>query len=250
MVSLDMTSIKESEEELQRYAQQLEKTNSELDQLVYKTSHDLRAPLVSVLGLINITLAEQDEHVRKEYLGLMAKSIKKLDSFILDIISFSKSARSEVVAEVIDFSSLINEVFDGLRYMEEAQSIDFRLQLEPVLDFCSDRKRLEIVLHNIVANAIRYKDPRKEASYITIKLKQNNPKLAVLTIEDNGIGIGKQHQEKIFNMFYRATDANVGSGLGLYIVKENLNKLKGNIKVNSVLGVGTSFQITLPSLRK
>lgn len=249
MVSLDISAAKEAEEKLQRYALQLEKTNSELDQLVYKTSHDLRAPLVSILGLINITLAEQDEQVRKEYLGLMAKSIKKLDAFILDIISFSKSARAEVVNEKVDFPSLIKDVIDGLKFMEEAQTIAFQLQLEPVNGFYSDRKRIEVVLHNIIANAIRYKDPRKENSYIRIKQSNIDPGKMQLSIEDNGIGIGKEHQEKIFNMFYRATDANVGSGLGLYIVKENLNKLNGKIKVNSVPGVGTSFHITLPSLK-
>jgi PAS domain S-box-containing protein len=248
MVMQDITQMKEAEEKLQRYAHELEKANSELDQLVYKTSHDLRAPLVSVLGLISITQAEADTHIQQEYLTLMAKSIKKLDSFIKDIISFSKSARTEVAPEEIDFGTVIQEVIDELKFMEEAQAIKFQVQLDHIPNFRTDRKRLEIVLHNIIANAIRYKDPRKTTPFIRVGLTQVDLDWVLLTIEDNGIGIGQEHLDKIFNMFYRATDANVGSGLGLYIVQENIHKLKGTITVESAVEKGTSFHIQLPTL--
>ncbi|MES2732714.1 MAG: PAS domain-containing sensor histidine kinase, partial [Bacteroidota bacterium] len=241
---------KNAEESLLKYTIQLEKINSELDQFVYRTSHDLRAPLVSILGLIDIAQEERSETQKNEYLRLMAKSVRKLDKFILDIIHYSKNARTDIVMSEIDFGWLVKEALDDLKYMDESQAIAIRTHIEALPGFYSDQMRLSVILNNIIANAIRYHDPTKEQPYISISIRKEVTGIVNITIEDNGQGIADKHQIKIFEMFYRANANNVGSGLGLYIVKESLKKLKGSIHVNSKLGQGTTFTILLPNLHE
>ncbi|EMR04231.1 PAS domain S-box protein [Cesiribacter andamanensis] len=246
----DISALKDAQEQLQGYTAQLEKINSELDQFVYKTSHDLRAPLVSVLGLINLTQQEPDEQQRSEYLSLMVRSIKKLDSFIQDIIRFSKNARTEVSPEPINFQLLIQEILQELMYMEEAKTIAVQLSVDPIAPFYSDKRRIEVIFHNIISNAIRYRNPAAEAPYIHIQVRESGQQQVRIDISDNGLGIAPEHQEKIFEMFYRATENSTGSGLGLYIVKESLAKLNGEISVASEPGAGTRFSIYLPNLQQ
>jgi PAS domain S-box-containing protein len=243
----DITERKKAEEDLQSYNQQLQKINHELDQFVYRASHDLRAPLVSIMGLINLSYLEKDQEQKSLYLALMEKSIRKLDTFIQDIIYYSKNSRTELILTEIDFNLLISNTIDDLKYMEEAKSIDFRMDIGPVCRFYTDESRLNVVLHNIIANAIRYHDPAKQ-QYVHIGVTETAGGQVRIEIADNGQGIAREHQARVFDMFYRATEKNVGSGLGLYIVKENLKKLQGTINLESEPGMGTTFTIELPNL--
>jgi PAS domain S-box-containing protein len=243
----DITERRKAEESLQNYNLQLQKINHELDQFVYRASHDLRAPLVSVMGLINLSYLEKDEEQKSHYLTLMEKSIRKLDTFIQDIIYYSKNSRTELVLSEADFAAMISNTVDDLKFMEEAKFIDFRTDIKQHTKFYTDENRLTVVLHNIIANAIRYHDPSKE-QFIHISTRPEGKQRIRIIIEDNGQGIAKEHQVKVFDMFYRATDKNVGSGLGLYIVKENIKKLKGTIDLASEPGKGTTFTIEIPNL--
>jgi PAS domain S-box-containing protein len=246
----DISVRKKTEEHIKAYNEQLEKTNHELDQFVYRASHDLRAPLVSILGLISIFRLEKNDEKKEEYLNLMVKSINKLDLFIQDIISYSKNSRTDLVVSKIDFNTLIDEVLENIKYMEEAKSIKISKELETDYDFYCDANRLNVILNNLISNAIRYHDHSKKDKHILIKLLQPEGSQIILRIEDNGTGIAKKDQGKIFEMFYRATQKNVGSGLGLYIVNENIKKLKGKIEVISEVGIGTTFLLTLPNLHE
>ncbi|MEO1449087.1 MAG: HAMP domain-containing sensor histidine kinase, partial [Bacteroidota bacterium] len=113
--------------------------------------------------------------------------------------------------------------------------------------FYSDPIRLSMVFNNIISNAIRYRDPQKETSHLHITVEIKN-QLAYITFADNGVGIPHKHQKKVFDMFFRGSQQSEGSGIGLYIVKEAINKLKGSVKLASAEGEGTSFYLTIPSL--
>jgi signal transduction histidine kinase len=102
------------------------------------------------------------------------------------------------------------------------------------------------VFNNLISNAIRYSDPYKKQSFVRIGITTTVDQ-AHITVEDNGIGIEQEHIEKVFNMFYRATESKSGSGLGLYIVKETLDMLGGKIQVSSTMGKGTTFTLTIPN---
>ncbi|TAE48595.1 MAG: ATP-binding protein [Cytophagales bacterium] len=109
-------------------------------------------------------------------------------------------------------------------------------------------KLLLIILDSdLVSNAFRYADITKEQSFVKITTNLNEKNIIII-IEDNGQGIDEKYLPRIFEMFYRATETNTGSGLGLYILKETLTILKGNIKVKSKYGVGTTFEVSIPNL--
>ena len=245
-IIIDTTERKQAEEQVRQRNQELLKINAELDRFVYCASHDLRAPLSSLLGLINIFKIETDEQAKMQYLALMQKSIHKLDTFIQSIISYSKNSRLEINAQPIDFKELVHETVENLQYMENSSRVDVQLNQsgEPV--FVSDAFRLKIVFNNLLSNAIRYSNPYI-ASYVDINIKTEAQK-ATIEFQDNGCGIAKENLNKVFEMFYRASETNVGSGLGLYIVKEVIEAVEGKIKIQSELGIGTTIKIELPNL--
>ena len=226
----------------------LTKLNQELDRFVYSASHDLRAPLSSVLGLVELARLEKTPEKKDECLRMIDSSIKKLDGFINDIIDFSRNQRIELKPTKIDIKDEIEDVLNDLKYIVN----DAGIQREIVSSdndrlFITDARRLRVILKNLLSNAIRYHDPDKKERFIRIAISYESNK-AVISVSDNGIGIEKNHLKNIFMMFYRADESSKGSGLGLYIVKETVDKLKGEIKVESKPGVGTTFTIILPEL--
>jgi PAS domain S-box-containing protein len=230
--------------ELSEANQLLEKTNEELDRFVYSASHNLRAPLTSLLGLINL---QRLEGGHTEYLNHMENAIRRLDGFITDIISYSKNARQELDSEPIEFRPLIDQIFSDLSFYVGRENISCTVEVEAHGVFFSDRKRLEMLLINLISNSYKYHDIHKPTPYIKVEVVHSQEE-ALILIKDNGLGIAAEHQDNIFKMFYRATERSEGSGLGLYIVKEITQKLGGHIQVESTLGLGTQFTLQLPSL--
>jgi PAS domain S-box-containing protein len=245
----DITERKTAEHQLLLQNEQLKKINSELDRFVYSVSHNLRAPLTSILGLISISKITSQVEQRNQYLYMMEKSIEKLDLTIRQINDYAKNERLEVQVEKISFHRLIGEVIEELSYLEETKGIAITVEIDPVEEFYSDESRLRVVLLNLLSNGIKYSDPRKEKPFIHIAIYLLSG-YAHLSVKDNGIGIGEQYQEKVFSMFYRANESKSGSGLGLYIVKENITKMKGTIRLQSKLYEGSEFIIRLPNLKR
>lgn len=227
---------------------ELRKVNSELDKFVYSASHDLRAPLASILGVVAIARLDEGKEI-EHHLSLIEKSIKKLDGFINDIIDFSRNARLEIVQEEIAFEELIHDVMDELKYLDEPNRISRIITVTGQGSFFSDPRRLKIILSNLIANAFKYHLPKKENPFIEIKVERSTEKAKIMVI-DNGSGIPAEQLDKIFNMFFRGNVASKGSGLGLYIVKETVEKIEGAITVVSAPGNGSTFTISLPSLKR
>jgi PAS domain S-box-containing protein len=242
---VDITTQKQNEESLKNANDQLQKANSELDRFVYSASHDLRAPLKSMLGLLNIIAMEKGGDISL-YLDRMRQSVNKLDNFITDIIDYSLNSRVEVIAEPINLTELIEDCFLHFKYLPYSDSIDKIIECKTDTPFYADKKRLQIVLNNLISNAINYRNPTQVQSFIKIEICTESD-TATIKVEDNGMGIEEKHIEKIFDMFYRGTTNSAGSGLGLYIVKEALEKMKGKINVVSKKSIGTSFTIQVPN---
>jgi len=243
----DITELKETKEQLEQQNLELTKVNEELDRFVYSTSHDLRAPLVSLAGLITVTRMADTETERNQYLDLMEKSINKLDGFIKDIIHYSRNARTHLRREVIPFEGLISGCIENLRYLDGAEQMQIEQQIEQEGEFWSDPTRLEVILNNLISNGIRYRDQQKPISSLRIRVKADSQQ-AVIAVSDNGVGIDSAVRDKIFDMFYRGNQRSQGSGIGLYIVRETIGRLGGQIEVDSEVGVGTTFTLTVPAL--
>lgn len=225
---------------------ELQKTNHELDYFVYSVSHDLRSPLSTILGLLNVAEMEEPESKIIPHVRMVRDQVNRLDYFIRDILDYFSNARSESPFEKIDFQKLIEETKNNLKSPTQTWPVQINLDISGDFEFFSDRSRLEIIFKNLISNSIKYQDFNKESCVITIKIEMTS-KQAKVTYSDNGIGIEKSHLPKIFNMFYRASANSKGSGLGLYIVREAIYKLGGSIKVNSELGAYTVFDMVIPN---
>ena len=226
---------------------ELKKTNMELDRFVYSVSHDLRAPLSSMLGIIDISAEETKEPLQREHLGMLKGNIKRLDSFIQDILNYSRNSRLEIQQEVINFKELLIEITKNLKYIGgNNKEPQINISIEDKSPFYSDKTRISVIMNNLISNAIRYQDPKTEKSVIDIKIETGAVN-ANIRIQDNGIGISRENHPKIFDMFYRISKNSVGSGLGLYIVKETVDKLKGTVQVESEVGKGSIFVVRLPN---
>lgn len=244
---VDFTERKEFEELLQQRNQELEKANAELERFIYSTSHDLRAPLRSVLGLIYIMQDETNPETLKTYLHMMRSSINRMDSFIHDVVDLSRNSQQDINREKIVLQPLVNEIFDSLRYLPGADRIDFSVAVTEEAIFYSDTNRLKIILSNLISNAIAYHNLRQEQPFVRIHARLRR-KYGIIEVADNGRGIQPEHQQKIFNMFYRANDDTKGSGLGLYIVRETVEKLNGDVRLKSKPGAGSTFSIKILNL--
>ena len=221
----------------------LEKVNNELDSFVYSVSHDLRAPLMSILGLINLSKSEDSVKEHKSYLSMMEEMINKLDRFIHEVIDYTKNIKSDVVIKEIDIEKEIKEIIDDLKFSEGWDKIDFQVEVNVTKPIVADISRLSTILNNLITNSIKYYNPSAEKSYIKIEVNCEDQN-RVLVISDNGLGIEEQYHDRIFEMFFRGTELSTGSGLGLYIVKEMVNKINGSLEFESKTGVGTKFTIT------
>lgn len=234
------------EEELKATLEELSERNFELDQLMYKTSHDLRSPLSSVMGLINLAHLDNDAKNYPEYFNKIEGRVKKLDEFISSMLNYARVNRADLQTEEIKLERIVSNCIRELEYLDNFSCIRTDIEIKNhAIPFKSDKLRVDIIFSNIISNAYKYYNPDAE-SYLRIGIELH-PEKADITIRDNGIGIRPEHQDKIFNMFYRATDRSQGSGLGMYIVKQAVEKLRGNIKVSSEFGKGTCISITLPN---
>ena len=245
----DITELKNSQFKLIEKNRDLQKVNSELDSFVYRVSHDLRAPFTSILGLINLMKIETDKDKIGGYIELQEKSIKKLDLFIKEIVNLSRNSRLGITASKIDFNELMGEVYEGQQFLNAELNVDRRLDVQDGMTFYSDRQRLSIILNNLVSNSLKYADSNEKAPFVEVKVYEEGGS-CVIEVLDNGIGISEVFLPKIYKMFFRATEEFNGSGLGLYIVKETVEKLKGTINVKSKTRVGTTVKVVLPNLKQ
>jgi signal transduction histidine kinase len=242
----EINTRKEAEEKLQKTNQELSKRNTELDNFVYSVSHDLRAPIASVLGLINLAKKDTDLEMKNIYLEKINNSALQQDNFIREILDQSRNSRLDVKKEEILFEPLIDETFNQLKFATSTgQSVERIVSINQKAPFISDRWRIKVILNNIISNAIRYRNGKDPVIRVNVDIDDHKVKLEV---EDNGKGIAKEHLDKVYRMFYRATDDGAGSGLGLYIVKETIDKLNGSIRIESEVGKGTTVKLEIPEI--
>ncbi len=224
---------------------QLLKSNKQLDQIIFKTIHDLKAPLMSALGLMDIA-ERAPEKEREGYMKMIRKSLLGLDSLIEEMNDFFRNDKTAVQRERIDLPRLLQNELSNLKTLSDENGILIASQIHHDAEFYSDPVRVRTVISNILSNAVKYYDPQKNQPFVNISVIINED-ICIIKMEDNGIGIEPRYHNKIFDLFFRATDQSQGTGLGLFIVKDTVEKLKGNIEVNSELGRGTTFTISVPN---
>lgn len=238
-VYVDITDRMKVEEELKI-------RNAELDNFVYKVSHDLRAPLSSILGLVNLAKVPGNPDDLTEYIDLIGTKVEHLDHFISDVLSHSKNLKMEVSISKVDLAYVIDRTFSDLHYLRGAKEMVRHIKVEGV-EFFSDPWRISEIFRNLISNAIKYRQVNgSRTPEVWVKVHVDNLR-ADISFADNGIGISNENLNRVFEMFFRATDQSDGSGIGLYIVRNAVEKLGGQITLASKQGEGTRFNIVLPN---
>lgn len=240
---LDISERKDSEKNLQETNDKLNKVNRELDHFIYRSSHDMRAPLSSIIGLVELIQTEDDEEERKEYVSLIGQSVSKLDQLLIDIAQYAKNKNMDIRSQPIHFTSLVEDLINGIKFTKKAQSIHFQTSIQQKDIFYGDEERIRSIIGNLLSNAVRY-SKELPSSFVSITI--NVTDRVQIYIRDNGIGIEKEYQSKVFDMFFKVSNLSSGSGLGLYIIKETVKTLGGYIDVQSIEDIGTSFMVELP----
>jgi two-component system sensor histidine kinase/response regulator len=225
---------------------ELEKAYTELDKFAYSVTHDMRGPLMSLLGAIDISRQTNDIGEIKETLGMMEKSVRKLDDFITSIHEYYSLKRGQLQITEVNFNAMVKDLFDIYGVAGRLEHVAFNINVIQNEMFRSDAVSLKIILNNLVSNAFKFQRHEINGKKVdlNITVEKNSAKLV---INDNGIGINNEYINDIFKMFYRATSNEVGSGFGLYNVKDALSKLNGEIFVTSTPQEGTTFKVIIPS---
>ena len=234
--------------ELRNKVEELQKTNDDLNRFIYSISHELKAPLASILGVVNLVKLENDNknETTEEYWSIIEESCLRLDRNLTNMLQYYKNRKPTNENEEINFEELINDLISLHNRATPAEGeLTFIKNIHQPVKFFGDKFRIEIILSNLISNAIKYQKPEEKDKKVIINA-EINPQEAKLEIKDNGLGVSVISQEKIFTPFFRG-DYQKGTGLGLFIAKEALEKINGTIKMESVVGEGTSFSITIPN---
>lgn len=235
----DVTEIKKTE-------LNLKEVNKELEQLLYSASHDLKGPITSTQGLVNLMKMEINDPQVDYYAGMMTDSLKKLENSVIDLLKVSTVKQGKVENEIVDLKTMIEEILQTYAFHPNAERVKIKFSFLSQRPFYSDASFLRTIFQNTIENAIKYAKPPGYDCFVNIEVK-DTPKGIIFKVEDNGIGIPKVLQPKIFDMFFRGTQFAKGSGLGLFIVNSAVKRLGGQIIVESEENIGTTFWVKLPT---
>lgn len=240
-VTRDLTERKAAEDNLK-------KINNDLDNFIYTASHDLKAPISNLEGLMNAVFDQIESECStgvKELFLYMNKSVEKLKVIIRELTEISQVQKNTAddignvsIEELIEeFKISYNKEFE-----ENKTSIFTELKTQELF---FSRKNLRSIINNILGNAIKYRSPERDPRIIIKTYKVEN--FNILEFQDNGLGFNLNDKEKLFGMFKRLHDHVEGTGVGLYIVKKIIDNSGGKIEVHSEIGKGSTFKVYLPA---
>jgi two-component system sensor histidine kinase/response regulator len=224
--------------------EELQRAYNELDKFSYSVTHDMRGPLLSILGAIEAAQGVDDIAEIRKMLNLMKNSVQNLDDFIQSIHDYYNLNRGELEIKQIDFKELVDEQTRIFNFTYLVSDVQFKTTISQREVFRGDELSIKLILNNLLSNAFKYQKKENKAKLVNLNILVENG-LALIEVEDNGVGIAENYLGDIFNMFFRASSQEVGSGFGLYNVKAAVTKLNGKITVDSELNKGTSFKVTI-----
>ncbi|MGK7389933.1 MAG: ATP-binding protein [Candidatus Cyclobacteriaceae bacterium M2_1C_046] len=234
----------EKNNELTRVNNELEKRNAEMDQLVYRTYHDLKSPIASMNGLIE--LLDMENRVEKLYLEKMVLSTQNMDKILKSLTVFVRNIREKIIPIAFDAEILLSKILSETSEAYDISKIKIEQEINKKM-ISTDAFRFELILYHLISNAINFQDPSSKQKRIAIFINGDD-RMNILKITDNGIGMPGDILSETGNFFYRGSQISKGLGIGLYIVKSAVEKIKGKIKIESEEGKGTTVKVWIPDL--
>lgn len=224
---------------------ELQQAYNELDKFAHSVSHDIRGPLAGIMSAMQLLKMIDEPEERAEIVDMAIHSAQRLDRYIINVHDYYSVRRGEFSITEIDLPTLkmnLEHLYGATANAKQTKfSIDLRIH-EP---FRSDETAIRLILTNLISNAFKYQDKKKVSKFVNVIIEVNKGS-AIFLVKDNGIGIKEHYFSEIFNLFFRASLDEAGSGLGLYNVKNIVQKLGGQITVDSTFGEGSAFTVTLP----
>jgi nitrogen-specific signal transduction histidine kinase len=243
---MNITDIKQQTKIVDQKNIELEKLNKELNSIIYSITHDFRSPILAVKGLIELMKMSLECNQQLDFfLNLITETIDRVDNQVIDIYNFVKNSNIEMHLVAVNLEEIAIEIFDSVKYVVP-YPIELRLNIEQNALLCIDLYRLKIILNNLISNAVKYS--RDNNAYVEVKATINEAQV-FLSVSDNGEGIKKNLQEKVFEIYYRANNKTSGTGLGLFICTQAVRKLNGTIELDSTPGQGSTFMVNLPNFK-
>lgn len=251
--------LTKSNEELDRRVQQktrdlfltnesLSQVNEELDNFIYRTSHDIRGPLVTLKGVCNVALLDVKDTLAQDYLKRLDITAEKLNSILTRLLIVNQINHSELDASTIDLKQMIDDILVTERKNGLPPKLLIEYELDPNVRLISDRQLVKIVLENLIDNAIKFYNTSERISpYVKIKVDRANADKVRIRVEDNGIGINPRDKDQIFHLFVRASERSETGGIGLYLSKLSTHRLGGEIILADTSEKGTAFMVLIPS---
>ncbi len=228
---------------LETTLQELKERNHELDQILYRASHDLRSPITSIVGILNLLEHEPQSKVQQECYDHIRDKSSQMDELLKSLSTLAKAITNDVHFTKMNVDQLVRSCIGDLKYMPNFSTVIIRTEFFGNAEICSDRLLVGIVIKNLLANSLTFRDP-SETGTITIHTTTTDSYLEV-EVSDDGEGVADSIQDYIFNIFYRGSERSTGSGLGLYIVRKIVDHLHGHIQ-HTTNGV-TRFKIVIPN---
>lgn len=240
------SEVQERTQELVESNESLVKVNDEMDNFIYKTSHDIRGPLASLKGICNVAMMDVKDEAALDYLSKLDTSAAKLNAILSRLLIINQINHSILTPEKINFEEQIVEILELEKKKEMPERINITYYVQPDLDFRSDKEMAKIILENLIDNAIKYhNDSTRIDPFVKIEIGMEGDWVSVKVI-DNGIGIDEESKDKIFQLFVRASERSDSGGIGLYLSKLATVKLGGDIYLSKSKEGYTVFKVLFP----
>lgn len=238
--------VKEKTKELLDTNESLVKVNDELDNFIYKTSHDIRGPLASLKGMVNLAIMDVKDDKALGYLSKLDLTAEKLNMILTRLLIVNRINHTELKPELIHFEPIIQEILT----LEMKKGVPAKIKIEydvaPDLQLMSDKEMVRLILENLIDNAVKfYNESERVESFVRISVQSVDGKVTA-RVMDNGVGIAQMNREKIFQMFVRASERSDTGGIGLYLAKIATEKLGGDINLVSTDEKYTEFIVQFP----
>jgi signal transduction histidine kinase len=231
--------------EIRQKNAELLRSNEQLDRFVYSASHDIKLPIISIKGLTHLAAIDCEDQKSRTYFSKIERQTDKLGMFLLEMLEYARNNKTGLRQEKVNVNTLIDEILEDLAHLENAYRVEFKKFIRIEGEITIDRVRFMVIMNNLLSNAIKYHNYDIKNPWVKIMISKIENNIQVM-VADNGRGIHDQYKDKIFEMFFRASNSPLGSGLGLFIVKETVEKMNGKIMLSSKEGEGACFRIDLP----